>query len=120
MPVMNETDGIRHEVNSNEYAFLKMRYKLPNQDKSKLIERPITKSDEVDGVDRLPVDVKFAASVAAYGQLLRGDPYIHNYTYDDVLSLAESSKGEDRFGYRAEFINLVRLAKSMKPIESLR
>jgi hypothetical protein len=46
---------------------------------------------------------------------LRGLPYIADYGYEDVLSLAQSARGEDPYGYRAEFINLVRLANSARP-----
>ena len=54
-------------------------------------------------------------AVAAYGQLLRGSPYLGAYGYDDVIALAQGAKGDDPFGYRAEFVNLVRLAKSARP-----
>jgi Ca-activated chloride channel family protein len=59
--------------------------------------------------------VRFSVAAAAFGQLLRGLPYIADYGYEDVLSLAQSARGEDPYGYRAEFINLVRLANSARP-----
>ncbi|MFT4585066.1 MAG: Ca-activated chloride channel family protein, partial [Gammaproteobacteria bacterium] len=59
-----------------------------------------------------PREAQFATVVAAFGQLLRGGRYTGAYTYDDVVDLAQSSKGQDQFGYRAEFTSLVRLAKS--------
>ncbi len=93
----------------NEYAFLKMRYKLPDEDKSNLITRPITNKDVQDAVG---VDIRFAAAVAAFGQLLHGDSFIGDFSYDDIIELAESGRGHDKFGYRSEFINLVRLAKN--------
>ena len=46
---------------------------------------------------------------------MKGSPYTKSYAYDDVIALAQSAKGNDPFGYRAEFINLVRLAKSATP-----
>lgn len=93
---------------NGEYAFLKMRYKLPNESTSKLITRPVTVSDQKtpDG------DVAFSVAVAAFGQMLKNDGNIRTMTLDDVIALAQQGKGEDPFGYRAEFINLVRLAKS--------
>ncbi len=45
---------------------------------------------------------------------LKGAPYLKSFSYDDVIALAQSAKGDDKFGYRAEFINLVRLAKSAR------
>ena len=97
---------------SEELAFLKMRYKLPKEDISRLIEIPITPSLERSAVFEASDDVRFSVAVAAFGQLLRGLPYLQGYGYDDVIALANSAKGPDPFGYRAEMINLVRLAKT--------
>ncbi len=94
-----------------EYGFLKLRYKLPKEDVSKLISLPLTPA-----LEQTPsAEVRFATAVAAYGQLLRGSPYLGAYGYDDVIALAQGAKGDDPFGYRAEFVNLVRLAKSARP-----
>jgi Ca-activated chloride channel family protein len=95
---------------SNEYAFLKMRYKLPGEKTSKLITQPITKSN-VFALDDLSDDIRFAGAVAAFGQLLRGDDFVSDFTYDDVLALATPARGGDPFNYRGEFLNLVRNAK---------
>lgn len=95
----------------NEYGFLKIRYKLPDEDTSQLITTPITKAVEFDRVDDAPEAARFAASVAAFGQLLQDGRYLGSYGFDDVIALAGSAKGDDEFGYRSEFINLVRLAK---------
>ncbi len=96
----------------SEYGFLKLRYKLPNENKSKLIETPIRVVDAVDSIDSTTTETRFATAVAAFGQLLRGGQYTESFNYDDVINLAQKSKGEDPYGYRAEFINLVRLAKT--------
>ena len=95
----------------NEYGFLKIRYKLPGEETSKLISTPITTALEVDRIEDASETARFAASVAAFGQLLKGGRYLASYGYDDVIALAGSAKGDDEFGYRSEFINLVRLAK---------
>lgn len=102
---------------NNEYAFVKIRYKQPKSDTSQLITIPVTRSNEVSGEGTVPRETKFAAAVAAFGQLLKGGRYTGNYSYDDVVALAQSAKGDDSFGYRAEFINLVRLAKSAAALE---
>ena len=101
----------------NEYAFLKIRYKLPDEDTSKLITTPVTRDSEIDDLrditNPLASEFKFATAVAGFGQLLKGGKFLANdFTYDEVLKLAQESKGQDMFGYRAEFIQLVRLAKS--------
>ena len=114
-------DGVDKRVadseNANEYAFVKIRYKQPKSDTSQLITIPVTRSNEIAEDGTAPREAKFAAAVAAFGQLLKGGQYTGKYSYDDVVALAQSAKGDDRFGYRAEFINLVRLAKSAAVLE---
>jgi Ca-activated chloride channel family protein len=107
---------------NGEYAFLKIRYKLPEEDTSRLIETPVSAANEVSETDGgTPArEARFAAAVAAFGQLLRGGHYAGDFSYDDVIALAQANKGEDEFGYRAEFVNLVRLAKSAASMERLR
>jgi Ca-activated chloride channel family protein len=102
------------DLENNEIAFLKIRYKLPNQNTSQLIERPITTADEVDTVNKVSTEVRFAAAVAAYGQALQLSPYLKDFSYDQILTLAKNSTGEDPYGYRSEFINLVRQTKGIK------
>jgi len=99
---------------SGEWAFLKIRYKLPDQTASRLITTPIGPDRQFSDVRQASAEVRFAAAVAVFGQLLRGEPYTGDYTYDDVLALARTGVGEDPFGYRTEFLNLVRLAKSAR------
>ncbi len=108
---------------SAEYGFLKLRYKLPGQDVSKLIETPIVAQDTAqtncgpaqDCKPSAPYasdDVRFSVAVASFGQMLKGGKYTGNMSYEDMITMAQSAKGADEFGYRAEFINLVRLAKT--------
>jgi Ca-activated chloride channel homolog len=96
---------------SNELAFLKIRYKQPEGTVSKLMTRPITSADE-QKFDALPDDIRFAAAVAGFGQLLRENKYTGSLTWDQVIEMANNARGKDEFGYRTEFVNLVRLAKS--------
>jgi len=103
---------------ATEYGFLKIRYKLPDSDTSTLMTRPVTVADEVSSQGAASDNSRFSASVAAFGQLLRGGQYTKSYAYDDVIALARTAKGEDEFGYRGEFINLVRLAKSADVLQA--
>ena len=96
----------------DEYAYLKIRYKLPDSDTSTEMVRAVTRSDGFETVDAAPQDARFAAAVAAFGQLLRGGQYTTEFGYDDVIALAQAARGEDPLDYRSEFINLVRLAQS--------
>ncbi|HEY5754585.1 MAG TPA: VWA domain-containing protein [Steroidobacter sp.] len=99
-------------VGKGELANVRLRYKKPGSDTSQLLEYPIRK-DSV--ADRLSADFRFAASVAAFGQLLRGGKYMGDFNYGDVTKLASGSLGADAEGYRKEFVSLVALAKSLTP-----
>ena len=105
--------------NANEYGFLKIRYKLPDESTSKLIEQPIA-ADSEKTLDAQSDDVRFATAVASFGQILKGGKYTGTISYDAVIDLANGAKGADPFGYRAEFINLVRLAKSAAALQTNR
>ena len=104
----------------NEFATVAIRYKLPDAETSQEIVRHVTEADAVESAADAPEDVRFAAAVAAFGQLLRGGRYTENYGHDDVIAAAQAARGEDPFGYRAEFLTLVRLAKSAAAMEPLR
>jgi len=95
--------------NSNEYAFLKIRYKLPSETNSKLIEQAITKD-----MGSNSSEVAFSTAVAGFAQLLTGGKYTGGLSYDKVIETALKNKGQDPFGYRSEFIQLVRMAKIAK------
>ncbi len=100
---------------NNEYGFLKIRYKLPTEEKSKLIVQVISSDEPSSGnVDK---EAEFATAVAGFSQLLKGGKYLNNYTYDDVINSALKSRGDDIFGYRSEFIQLVRSAKTAAAIK---
>ncbi len=99
-------------VSTNEYAFLKMRYKLPKQSNSKLLTIPIIKDME-QSLDSISSDMRFAVSIAAFGQKLRGNTHLEDYGYDKIRALAANARGKDPFGYRSEFLRLIDLAKSL-------
>jgi Ca-activated chloride channel family protein len=104
---------------TGEIAFLRMRYKLPAETQSRLIERPVTDRDKIDDVHRASGDLRFAAAVAGFGQLLRNDPYMKQFGFADVAELAGGAKGPDAFGYRSEFLQLVKLAEALPALPTL-
>jgi len=124
-------DGLRYESQAvlgrrcancgtgGELGFVKIRYKLPKSDTSRLISTPINRAVEYTTFAAAPQDARFATSVAAFAELLRGGKYNGSMSYDDVLRIATTARGEDSFGYRSEFIQMVRAAKSAGAMASL-
>jgi Ca-activated chloride channel family protein len=103
-----------------ELAYLKLRWKPPGEDESRLISRAVVTGDRVANLKAAPEAVRFATAVAGYGQLLRGDPYTaKGYDFDDVIALAQGASGADPFGMRAEFVQLARAAKTAAAQEAL-
>ena len=58
-------------------------------------------------------DVRFSVAMAGFGQLLRGGDYLQGWSWTDAIDLATSARGDDAFGYRAEAIDLMRLAEAL-------
>ncbi|MCU9847467.1 VWA domain-containing protein [Defluviimonas sp. WL0024] len=91
-----------------ELGFLKLRYKAPGAATSRLIETPIPATPaEADA------DVRFAAAIAGMGQLLSDPKYLGQWGWDDAIALANGARGDDPYGYRAEAVQLMRLAQSL-------
>jgi Ca-activated chloride channel family protein len=95
---------------ADELLTVKVRYKLPREAESQLLSFPV-KTGSVRAARDASPDFNFAASVAAFGMLLRDSPYKGNADFDMVLAMAEGSAGEDPFGYRGGFIKLAEAAK---------
>ncbi|TIR34048.1 MAG: DUF3520 domain-containing protein [Mesorhizobium sp.] len=100
-------------ANADEYAFVKIRYKLPNEDASKLITTPVTSANEVADFDQASTDQRFSVAVATFGQKLRDEDATAKFGYDKIMEIATAARGADPFGYRSEFLSLVRLASAL-------
>lgn len=100
-------------ANADEYAFVKIRYKLPNEDVSKLITTPVTSANEISSFDQASTDQRFSVAVAAFGQKLRDEDATAKFGYDKIMEIATAARGADPFGYRAEFLSLVRLTSAL-------
>ena len=98
-------------ADGNEIMTIKLRYKKPDEEVSKLIVHPVTDNHlEMAGTSN---NFRFSAAVAAFGMLLRNSEYKQNASFEQVISLAKNAKGDDVNGYRNEFINLVKSAGSL-------
>ncbi|TKD48066.1 MAG: DUF3520 domain-containing protein [Mesorhizobium sp.] len=100
-------------ANADEYAFVKIRYKLPNEDASKLITTPVTSANEVADFDQASTAQRFSVAVAAFGQKLRDEDATAKFGYNKIMEIATAARGADPFGYRSEFLSLVRLASAL-------
>jgi Ca-activated chloride channel family protein len=103
---------------SDELAFLRLRYKPTQEEKSQLLETPLLKANITQDLAKTSNNFRFAAAVAGFGQLLSGGEYIENLNYDDVKRLAQGARGEDNFGYRSGFLSLIDLAKSLSSVKT--
>ncbi|CAI8766055.1 Ca-activated chloride channel homolog [Pseudomonas sp. IT-232MI5] len=94
---------------SGELAMLRVRYQRAEGGKSLLIERPIANQ-----VATASEDLRFAAAVAAFSQQLKDGRYTGDFSLKDTEALARGARGDDRFGLRNEFVQLVELAQSLR------
>ena len=76
-------------------------------------------TSEVRSFAEAPRDARWATGVATFAELLRGGRYSGSMTYDDVLQVVSGAKGDDEFGYRTEFIQLVRAARTASAMARL-
>jgi len=103
----------RADGKTAELAMVRVRYKPLDSPDSKLIEHPI--SSEPNSA-KPSDDLRFSAAVAAFAQQLKGDGrYTGNMSLNDTAALARSARGDDPFGLRGEFVQMVELAQSLQP-----
>ncbi|MDH6267309.1 Ca-activated chloride channel family protein [Rhizobium sp. SG_E_25_P2] len=98
---------------SDELAYVKLRYKRLGEKQSRLSSFPVMAGSALKKIDEVSTDIRFSVAVAAFARKLRGDPELSDYGWDEIRSLAQGARGADPFGYRAEFIRLLSIAKSL-------
>ncbi len=96
---------------SDEVAHLRIRYKAPNTTTSQLIGVPISAKT----LSTPTSEQTFATAIVGFAQLLRKNPYLGDWSFGAAITMAQSSIGDDPFGYRREAITLMRLAESLSP-----
>jgi Ca-activated chloride channel family protein len=100
-------------IGKDELVFVKLRYKLPGETASRLIEQPVRAADALAKLDTAPGEQRFAIAVAAFAQRLRGESALDSFTYASIAELANGARGPDPDGYRAEFVRLVKMAETL-------
>jgi Ca-activated chloride channel family protein len=108
-------DPASADARGDEIALLRLRYKRPGEDASRLLEQPIARASLRD---QPSANLGFAAAVAGYGELLRGGEHAGEMSWDRVEQLAVAARGDDRDGLRGEFLQLVGLARSLTGADS--
>lgn len=103
-----ENKNLTHVGNSNEVMTIKLRYKLPDEKTSKLMEEVVY--DKHTAFDKTSDDFRMAASIAEFGLLLRQSNFKGSANYVHIIATAKSARGNDEEGYRAEFVKLVKMA----------
>ena len=114
---LNKVDDLKYQksaevaTSSNELVTIKLRYKQPDSETSRLFEVPVRNA--ATPLANTSNNFRFAAAVAEWGLLLRGSEFKGEASYDQVIDLAKGAIVKDPEGYRAEFVRLVKLAQSL-------
>jgi len=98
---------------NSEIAEIRLRYKMPDESHSKLTTRQVLGDNVVEELADASDNFRFSAAVAGFGQLLRQSKYLNDFDYNAAATLAADAKGDDRFGYRSEFVQLIDLADNL-------
>ncbi len=110
LPALRYGAGAAPRGNAGEVAHLRLRYKMPGEDESRLIETPILQS----ALTHSPGEsFRFAAAVAAYADLLRGGEHIDGWRWPQVTDAVRTSLGEDRYGLRRELLALITRSQAL-------
>ena len=104
--------GLIDGETSRELLTVKLRWKKPDGDASTLDEVPLV--DRGGAFEQASADLRFAGAVAAFGMVLRNSEYKGEATLPLVAKIAAGALGPDRGGYRAEFLDLVRKAETLR------
>ncbi|MCR5504805.1 MAG: VWA domain-containing protein [Elusimicrobiaceae bacterium] len=101
---------------SDELLTVKLRYKEPDGDKSKLMSEVLKKSD-YKPFEKTTDDTRFALSVAAFAELLKDNRYSKDVDIDKIIEVARKAKGEDADGYRADFVKIMSLYQALPKVK---
>lgn len=111
-PLKYQNQTTSHHVKSSDLLTVKFRYKEPNSSISKLITN--TLADNTKDINKSSDNFRFSASIAVFGMLIRESKFKQASTYQGALNLALGAKGNDKEGYRQEFISLIQNVKLME------
>ena len=100
---------------NGEIGFVQVRYKLPGQSNSRLIQKVVSNVGSGSVSATAPEATRWAMAVAAFSQRLRGDPWMSaSFKNAAILELAQGARGDDPYGERAAFVQMVRAADGLQ------
>ena len=111
-PLKYQAPASEQGTGSGELLTVKLRYKAPDGDTSRLLEVSVGAGTEV-AFDEASEDFQFAAAVAAFGMKLRSSPHSEDISWQMIQKIARRNLGEDPNAYRAEFLTLVEKARAL-------
>ncbi|MDA7744742.1 DUF3520 domain-containing protein, partial [bacterium] len=111
-----EQKEVSEAVLTNELATVKVRYKEPEDDQSKLMVQTVVKGEK--SIKQASENLRWSASIAGFGMLLRDSEYIATVNYSDIIQLAETAIGKDKEGYRRECLQLMKSAELLDEINT--
>lgn len=106
-----QTKVKKSAYDTEDIMMVKLRYKPPKSDKSILLVERIKDADK--DFDDTSENFQFSAAVAGAGMLMKDSKFKGSLTYNKIIELAEEAKGDDEFGYRSEFIEIIKAAKKL-------
>jgi Ca-activated chloride channel family protein len=117
LPALRYAGGGATSAHGGEIGHLRLRYKLPGSDDSRLIEEPLRRDAIVAAASPA---LRFAATVAAFADALRGGANLGRWDWDAIAGNARAGRGDDRWGLRGEFAELVEAARVATRAEAAR
>ena len=105
------------EANGNEWLTVKLRYKVPGQSTSNLLEHNMRRDRSIERESS--EDFRWSACVAAFGMLLRDSQYAADLEHKDIIDMAQKARGWDAEGYRSEFISIVKSHEVLSKTQSM-
>jgi len=107
------SDSSRVMNKGKELAFVKLRYKPSQGNTSLEMTKPILGKAIQGTFSKASNNLKFASAVAGFAQILQGGEHTGDWGFEEALTIARQSRGNDPHGYRAELVTLVELAHSL-------
>lgn len=112
-PLRYQQPRLTEAAGSGELLVLRLRWKEPDGERSRLLEIPA--GDHGDSLAVARDELRFDAAVAAFGEKLRRSGFADSMSWPELRALAASALGPDPFGDRAELLELIDRAAALEP-----